>query len=160
MTGLCGYYQTNNHNTTDDAVIIAMLDTVTRAKTLHHSHALSANNTNTSALAIANFLNERNQDLKKLPNQLKSFGIIFLPALLITLQPDPGSALVYGSLILVLYRFGLPLYYLIIGVIAVLLFILTLYFGYLNTLIITAILITSIIIYFYYQNKKIILARS
>ncbi len=109
-----------------------------------------------TALAIANFLNERNQDLKKLPNQLKSFGIIFLPALLITLQPDPGSALVYGSLILVLYRFGLPLYYLIIGVIAVILFILTLYFGYLNTLIITAILVTSLIIYLNYKNKKII----
>ncbi len=109
-----------------------------------------------TVLAIANFLNERNQDLKKLPNQLKSFGIIFLPALLITLQPDPGSALVYGALILVLYRFGLPLYYLIIGVIAVILFILTLYFGYINTLIITAILITSLIIYLNYKNKKII----
>jgi len=109
-----------------------------------------------TVLAIANFLNERNQDLKKLPNQLKSFGIIFLPALLITLQPDPGSALVYGALILVLYRFGLPLYYLIIGVIAVILFILTLYFGYINTLIITAILITSLIIYLNYKNKKVI----
>jgi len=64
-----------------------------------------------TALAIANYLNERNQDLKKLPNQLKAFGIIFLPAILITLQPDPGSALVYISLILVFYRFGLPLYY-------------------------------------------------
>jgi len=68
-----------------------------------------------TALAIANYLNERNQDLRKLPNQLKAFGIIIVPALLITLQPDPGSALVYGSLILVLYQFGLPLYYLVIG---------------------------------------------
>jgi len=109
-----------------------------------------------TALAIANFLNERNQDLKKLPNQLKAFGIIFLPALLITLQPDPGSALVYGSIILVLYRFGLPLYYLIIGVIAVTLFLLTLYFGYLITLMLTAILITIFIIYLYSKNKKVI----
>ena len=73
-----------------------------------------------TALAIANYLNERNQDLRKLPNQLKAFGIIFLPAFLITLQPDPGSALVYGSLILVLYQFGLPLYYLVIGFLALL----------------------------------------
>ena len=108
------------------------------------------------SLAVANFLNERNQDLKKLPNQLKVFGIILLPALLITLQPDPGSALVYGSIILVLYRFGLPLYYLIIGGIAIILFIMTLYFGYLNTLIITFIFITLSILYLNYKNKKII----
>ena len=109
-----------------------------------------------TALAIANFLNERNQDLRKLSNQLKAFGIIFLPALLITFQPDPGSALVYGSIILVLYRFGLPRYYLIIGGIAVVLFILTLYFGYLNTLLICLFLITAFIVYLYYKNRKVI----
>ena len=109
-----------------------------------------------TALAIANFLNERNQYLRKLSNQLKAFGIIFLPALLITFQPDPGSALVYGSIILVLYRFGLPRYYLIIGGIAVVLFILTLYFGYLNTLLICLFLITAFIVYLYYKNRKVI----
>jgi rod shape determining protein RodA len=107
-----------------------------------------------TALAIANYLNERNQDLRKLSNQLKAFGIIFLPALLITLQPDPGSALVYGSLILVLYQFGLPLYYLVIGFLALLLFIITLYFGYLSTLIIASLVISALLIYMIYKNKK------
>ena len=109
-----------------------------------------------TSLAIANYLNERNQDLRKLANQLKAFGIIFLPAILITLQPDPGSALVYGSLILVLYRFGLPLYYLIIGLIAIILFISTLYFGYINTLVITIIIITLLFFYLNYKNKNFI----
>lgn len=109
-----------------------------------------------TSLAIANYLNERNQDLRKLPNQLKAFGIIFLPALLITLQPDPGSALVYGSLILVLYQFGLPLYYLVIGFLALLLFVITLYFGFVNTLIISSVLILGLLIYFIYRNKKYI----
>lgn len=107
-----------------------------------------------TALALGNFLNEKSQDLRKLPNQLKAFGIIMIPALLITLQPDPGSALVYGSLILVLYRFGLPLYYLIIGVLALILFIVTLFFGYINTLIVAAILITMLLVYLNYKNKK------
>lgn len=107
-----------------------------------------------TALALGNFLSEKNQDLRKLPSQLKAFGIILLPALLITLQPDPGSALVYGSLILVLYRFGLPLYYLIIGTLALILFIVTLYFGYLSTLAITCVLITLLLVYFNYKNKK------
>ncbi len=109
-----------------------------------------------TALAIANYLNERNQDLRKLNNQLKAFAIIFLPAVLITLQPDPGSALVYGSLILVLYRFGLPLYYLVIGVLALILFIVTLYFGYLTTLILAVLFITLFFIYLNYKNKKFI----
>lgn len=109
-----------------------------------------------TALAIANYLNERNQDLKKLKNQLKAFGIIFLPALLITLQPDPGSALVYGSLILVLYRFGLPTYYLIIGFLALILFIVTLYLGYAYTLLIAASLITVFFIYLNQKNKNFI----
>lgn len=109
-----------------------------------------------TALAIANYLNERNQDLNKLNNQLKAFGIIFLPAILITLQPDPGSALVYGSLIIVLYRFGLPLYYLIIGTVALVLFIATLYFGYLYTLLVSIIIITILFIYLNRKNKKFI----
>ena len=107
-----------------------------------------------AALAIANYLNERNQDLRKLPNQLRAFGIIFLPALLITLQPDPGSALVYGSLILVLYQFGLPLYYLVIGFLALILFVITLSFGFLTTLIIATVAISAFLGYLVYKNKK------
>ena len=107
-----------------------------------------------TALAIANYLNERNQDLRKLSNQLKAFTIIFLPALLITFQPDPGSALVYLSLILVLYRFGLPMYYLVIGLLAVVLFVLTLYFGYLATLLIAAVSITVFLAYLVYKYKN------
>ena len=108
----------------------------------------------TTALAIANYLNERNYNFKKLSNQLKAFAILLIPAILITLQPDPGSALVYGALIFVLYRFGLPSYYITIGFLALTLFILTLYFGYLNVLIIVLILISLFFLYLIYQNKN------
>ena len=107
-----------------------------------------------TSLAIANYLNERNQDLRKLSNQLKAFAIIFIPAFLITLQPDPGSALVYVSLILVLYRFGLPLYYLIIGFLGLLLFVITLYFGFLTTLTIALATISIFFGYLIYKNKN------
>ncbi len=107
-----------------------------------------------TALALANYLNERNQDLRKFSNQLKAFVIIFLPAFLITLQPDPGSALVYLSLILVLYRFGLPLYYLVIGFLALLLFVTTLYFGVLVTLAIAILSISLLLGYFSYKSRN------
>lgn len=108
-----------------------------------------------TAMALANYLSERGIDLKKLPVQMRAFGIIFLPALLITLQPDPGSALVYIFLFLVLYRFGLPQYYLIIGFLAIILFILTLYIGFLYTLLISFVLITIFFLYTYKYNKLI-----
>lgn len=107
-----------------------------------------------TALALANYLNERNQDLRKFSNQLKAFTIIFLPAFLITLQPDPGSALVYVSLILVLYRFGLPLYYLVIGFLALILFVITLYFGILVTLGIATLTISLLLGYLSYKSRN------
>ncbi len=107
-----------------------------------------------TSLALANYLNERNQDLRKFSNQLKAFTIIFLPAFLITLQPDPGSALVYLSLILVLYRFGLPLYYLVIGFLALILFVITLYFGILITLGIATLTISLLLGYLSYKSRN------
>jgi rod shape determining protein RodA len=52
--------------------------------------------------------------------------IIGIPVILIMLQPDTGSALTFISLIFVLYREGLSGIFLIIGVLAILLFVLTL----------------------------------
>jgi len=67
-----------------------------------------------TGLALARYLGSSGgKDLSKPRNLLFSFGIIGLPALLILLQGDAGSAMVFGALILVLYREGLspiPLY--------------------------------------------------
>lgn len=109
-----------------------------------------------TALALANFLNERGRDLKKFPTQLRAFAIILIPAILITLQPDPGSALVYGALIFVFYIFGLPLFYLIIGFLAVTLFLITLYFGYGISLLITFIALTLFFVFLFFYNKLFI----
>ena len=89
-----------------------------------------------TSLALANFLSEPNRDLTNLRSQITAFVIIFLPAILIVLQPDAGSALIYVSLLFVLYREGLPAFYLWIGIIAIALFLTTLYFGLLTTLIV------------------------
>ena len=83
-----------------------------------------------AVLALAAFLNLPNTDLSKRRTQLSALFILLIPAVLITLQPDAGSALIYFTLIFVLYREGLPVYYLIVGLVAVVLFILTLYMGF------------------------------
>jgi rod shape determining protein RodA len=107
-----------------------------------------------TALAIAKLVSDKQFNLKKLNTQLQSVVILCIPAILITLQPDPGSALVYSAFIFVLYREGLPFYYIIIGFIAAFLFVLTLLFGYIYTLIGSFIFLAIILTYFMLYRKK------
>ena len=82
-----------------------------------------------TALALAKYLSDIQTDIKRNKDQLYAFLIIIIPALLIVPQPDPGSAMVFFALVFVIFREGLPLYYLGIGLLAVLVFITTLMFG-------------------------------
>lgn len=61
-----------------------------------------------TAIYLSSLLSAIRFNLKELKTQLFVFGIIFFPAALIVLQPDPGSALTFGSLFILLYRRGLP----------------------------------------------------
>ncbi len=103
-----------------------------------------------TALAIARLLSDRQFDLKTLSNQFKAIGILFLPALLITLQPDAGSALVYASFFFVLYREGVPAPYIYVSIVAILLFLATLLFGLPIVLGASFVLISLGLIYVHY----------
>ena len=111
-----------------------------------------------TVLALANFLNEPNKDLTSLKSQISAVFIILLPAILIVLQPDAGSALIYFSLIIVLYREGLSAYYLVIGLVAIVLFIITLYAGFTTSILIIYGLLTLFFVYII-NFKKIKLKR-
>ncbi|MBP2832579.1 rod shape-determining protein RodA [Aquimarina sp. U1-2] len=82
-----------------------------------------------TALALAKFLSDMQTNIGYINHQLKAFLIIVLPALLIVPQPDPGSALVYAAFFFPLYREGLAAIYLVVGVSAAALFVLTLLFS-------------------------------
>ena len=79
-----------------------------------------------TSLALAKFLSDTQINLKDTNRQLQALAIILLPVLLILPQPDPGSALIYSIFIIVLYREGLPAWYVLTGFITILLFMLTL----------------------------------
>lgn len=73
-------------------------------------------------------------DLKKIKYGLnKDFAIltslILLPAILVIMQPDTGSALVFSSFIIVMYADGLSPLIPILGIVGVIIFVLTLVFG-------------------------------
>ncbi len=79
-----------------------------------------------TALLLAKYLSYPQINLNLTKHQLIAFGIIGLPVLLILMQPDAGSAMIFLSLIFVLYREGLPSWYLISGITAIVLFFLAL----------------------------------
>jgi rod shape determining protein RodA len=79
-----------------------------------------------TALAISKYLSDVQVNLKDVNRQIQALLIIFLPVMLILPQPDPGSALIYSIFFVVLFREGLPGWYLLTGFIAILLFVLTL----------------------------------
>ena len=82
-----------------------------------------------TALAVAKYLSTLNIDMEKLSTRLTVSFIVLLPAGLILLQNDTGSALVYTAFILVLFREGLSGMIIILGLWMAMLFIVTLIFG-------------------------------
>lgn len=79
-----------------------------------------------TALALAKYLGQIEIKIEKIQTKMISSLIIAIPAAIILLQNDTGSALVFGSFIFVLYREGLSQNVLIIGFFAALLFVIAL----------------------------------
>ena len=77
-----------------------------------------------TALALARFFNMQHIKEQKISTKLYSYLIILLPIILIIFQNDLGTALIFSSFILVLYREGLSInilfFFLILGVICLL----------------------------------------
>jgi rod shape determining protein RodA len=104
-----------------------------------------------TALAVARYLNAKGQDLTRLKNLLEASAIIFLPALLIALQPDMGSVVIYLAFYIVLFREGLSPYIFISGLLMIILFFITLLF---NNLYISLILIVLAILLIWFATRK------
>jgi rod shape determining protein RodA len=107
-----------------------------------------------TALAVAKLISDRQYSFKLVKNQIKAFVVVFIPAFLITLQPDVGSALIYLSFFLVFHREGLTLNYIISGVLVIVLFILTILFGVPWVLFGFFILISMLSAYAIYRGGK------
>jgi rod shape determining protein RodA len=67
-------------------------------------------------LMVAKLLSKRNVNLSVWKDRWIPFGAILLPILLIGLQPDAGSAIVFLGLTFVLNREGLPSYFIELGI--------------------------------------------
>jgi len=103
------------------------------------------------ALAVAKFISDFQTNLKKSQDQIKIFLIIFLPILLIVLQNDTGTSIVFLSLFFVLYREGISKIYLFIAFVILTVSILTIKTSISTVLFLSTILV---ILNYFYQNRK------
>jgi len=103
-----------------------------------------------TALALAKFFSEGKTLQEKKNIWITAFGIILAPVFIIILQKDTGSALVFFSFILLFYRIGLTGWILVVGGIAVGLFLFTLY---LNEIYAVA-LVTAIFVLFWILHRN------
>ncbi len=107
-------------------------------------------------LALAKYLSAVDVNIKNFKNRIYAIIILAIPALFILLQNDTGSALVYFTFILVLYREGMSGNILIFGLVIAFLFILTLL---INKMILVGILlgVAIVLVIFVRKNKKAII---
>ena len=73
-----------------------------------------------TSLAFAKFLSNVNTRFQDFKTRIKAGLLVFFPAILIILQPDAGTMLVFVGFVFVLYREGLSGNFLLIGLFAVL----------------------------------------
>lgn len=103
-------------------------------------------------LALAKLVGVYNFKILQPSSIFKVSLIILLPAFIIILQNDTGSAMVYGALIMILYREGLPNWFMLFLVFMVILFILVIIAS--NALILMLLFSLTIFIFFIYGDKQ------
>lgn len=106
-----------------------------------------------TCLLLARYLSSNNIKIQDLRTKVIVAFILLIPMVLIMRQPDAGSALTFTSLIFVLYREGLSGYFLILGALLILLFVLALLISK-YYLIAGLVLLAVLLIYSFRKNKE------
>ena len=105
-----------------------------------------------TALALAKYISDLQTNIKSVKDQLQAALIVVVPALLILLQNDAGSTLVFAGLIFVFYREGIPQKYILFGAMLLIIAVATLRF---SALIVTGVVVGFLLIYqFLFKRKK------
>lgn len=105
-----------------------------------------------TCLGLAKYLSNPNHNLKYWLHRIAAIGVLLLPAAIILPQPDPGSSLVFLSLVLVLFREGLPAYFLFILFGSAVIFLLALLVP--QTTLVVVILVGAALVYWLGRRQK------
>ncbi len=109
-----------------------------------------------TAMALAKFLSTHGVDIRDVKQRWIAFGIVLFPCALVLAQNDTGSAMVFFSLVFVLYRQGLSPWYIIMPVWLGILSLAVLIVG-ITPVLVTLGILTLIAYYFVRRQPKVIL---
>lgn len=109
-----------------------------------------------TCLLLARYLSGANVRVTEPKSFLIAGAIIGFPMLLIMLQPDAGSTLVFSALLFVLYREGISPYFLILEGLFITLFVLTIKLNNLLLIVGGLIVLALIILFLFKRNRKAI----
>ena len=105
-----------------------------------------------TALALAKYMSAIDLDWKQLRTKVVALLLIAIPAGLVFLQHDTGSALVFVAFVLPLFREGLSGAILVVGVVAIVLFILALLVN--KYILVGALVLVALFYLFVWLNKR------
>ncbi len=105
-----------------------------------------------TALAVAKYISDLQTNINYVKHQLRTVLIIAIPAILVLLQNDAGSTIVYASFFFVFYREGIPQIYLLVVLAIALISVCSLKFLALPTSIVALIII--FVHHFFLKKKK------
>jgi rod shape determining protein RodA len=103
-------------------------------------------------LALAKYLSSANLNFQKSKSQLIASALVLVPALLSILQSETGLALVYFSFFLVMYREGLPSFFLVFSFSVTALVLMTLL---IDKEVLAVILTIAALLFLYFSRKQI-----
>lgn len=109
-----------------------------------------------TCLMLARYLSGVNIKLTEVSSFAVAAAIIFVPMVLIILQPDAGSTLVFSSLLFVLYREGLSPYFLILEGLFIVLFVLTLKLDNMFWVVGGLITVAVLLLWLFRRNRKLL----
>lgn len=106
----------------------------------------------TTVMVLAKYLSDGQINMKNPQHLFTALLLIFVPALLVLIQPDAGSALVFLSLIVVLYLHSMSGWFIFIGLISILIFLMTLLLSVNWVIFVSAVF--CVVSYFFIPRKK------
>jgi len=109
-----------------------------------------------TCIALSSFLSTNRFNFNDVQSIMTSLGIILVPIGLILLQPDLGSALVFGSFFIMFYRNGLSTSYYILGFGIILVFIFSLIYSPIH--VVLGLLICALIMFLAQLNNRLVWA--
>jgi rod shape determining protein RodA len=108
-----------------------------------------------TALAMAKFLSNVEFNVRDFKNTAVTVALFSIPALLVLLENETGLALVFFAFVIVVYREGLSLWFLVVGAFAITLFICSLLLDEYKWVLVAVLALSGFGVFFFFLRRNV-----